>query len=137
LFLSNWLTSIIGLAVTPQLARFTVVPAYVLVPVITVLLILAAVAHRGSFDDLLLTAVFGVAGYAMKIYGWPRVSLVIALVLAALFENNLHLTLRLIELGRIDPIQRPLALLLVGLLLGMVSWSIVRSLRARAGQERA
>ena len=136
LFLSNWLTSIIGLAIAPQLARFTVVPAYVLVPVITILSVLAAIAYRGSFDDLLLAAAFGFVGYAMKIYGWPRVSLVIALVLAALFENNLHLTLRLLELGRIDPVERPLALALVGLLLGAVTWSMLRALRSWVGQAR-
>ena len=134
LFLSNWLTSILGLAIAPQLARFTVVPAYVLVPVITVLLTVAAIAYRGNFEDLVLACAFGIGGYAMKVYGWPRVSLVIALVLAALFENNLHLTLRLSELGRLDPAEHPLALVLFGLLLATIGWPIVRSLRARLNQ---
>jgi TctA family transporter len=118
LFLSNWLTSIIGLAVSRPLARLTSVPAQGLVPVILVVLVLAALVERGSFGDLLLMGGFGLAGYTMKVFGWPRVALVIALVLSGLFETNLHLSLRLSELGRLDPLEQPLALaLLVGLLL--------------------
>jgi putative tricarboxylic transport membrane protein len=131
LFLSNWLTSIIGLAIAPQLARFTVVPAQTLVPVITVVLILAAIAYRGSFEDLVVTAAFGVAGYAMKANGWPRVSFVIALVLASLFETNLFLTARLLELGRLEPLERPVALGLVALMVFTFGRPWVRSLGAR------
>jgi putative tricarboxylic transport membrane protein len=132
LFVSNWLTSIIGLAVSPQLARLTVVPAQKLVPVILVVLVLAALTYRGSFDDLLLALGFGLIGYAMKTYGWPRVSFVIALVLAALFENNLHLTMRLLELGRLEPLERPVAVVLFALLVLTIGVPLVRWTRARA-----
>jgi TctA family transporter len=131
LFLANWLTSIIGLLVSPQLARFTVVPAQKLVPVITVILVLAAIAYRGSFEDLVVTVAFGVVGYAMKANGWPRVSFVIALVLATLFETNLYLTARLLELGRLEPLQRPVALGLFALMVFTFGMPWVRSLSAR------
>ncbi len=126
LFLSNWLTSIVGLAASRQFARFTVVPAQILVPVITVLVIIAAMAARGSPGDLLLTVGFGVAGYGMKVHGWPRVSFVIALVLASLFETNLILTLRLLELGRLDLFERPVFLVLFLLLCLTLAWPFVR-----------
>ena len=134
LFVSNWLTSLLGLAASPQLARLTLVPAQVLVPFIVVLVMLAALAFRGSFDDVLLTAGFGLLGYWMKVHGWPRVSFVIALVLASLFETNLHLTLRLIELERLDPLQRPLALALLAMLIATHAWPFLKQARrSRSG----
>ena len=136
LFFSNWLTSLLGLAASRQLARFTLFPAQVLVPFILVLVMLAALAYRGRFEDLLLVAAFGLLGYWMKVHGWPRVAFVIALVLAALFETNLHLTLRLFELGRLDPLQRPLSLVLLVMLLATNAWPILQRVR-RSGRGAA
>jgi putative tricarboxylic transport membrane protein len=134
LFLSNWLTSLLGLAVSRQLAGFTLVPAQSLVPFIFVLVVLAALAYRGSFEDVLLCAGFGLFGYWMKVHGWPRVAFVIALVLAALFETNLHLTVRLLELGRLDPLRRPLALVLLAMLLATHGWPLLQHVRrSRSG----
>ncbi len=112
LFFSNWLTSILGLATAGHFSRLTLVPAQIIVPIITLLVILAALAYRGSMGDLLLAGGFGVLGYAMKVHGWPRVSFVIALVLASLFETNLHLTLRLHALGRLSLLEQPVSLIL-------------------------
>jgi putative tricarboxylic transport membrane protein len=137
LFLSNWLTSVLGLAASRQLARFTLFPAQVLVPFIIVLVMLAALAYRGSFEDLLLAVGFGLLGYWMKVHGWPRVAFVIALVLAALFESNLHLTLRLLELERLSPLQRPLALVLLAMLLATHAWPFLQHVRrSRGGSPR-
>ena len=57
---------------------------------------------------------FGALGYFMKRHDWPRLPLVMAFALASLFETNLHLTMRLHELGRIDFWTRPVV---IGLLL--------------------
>jgi TctA family transporter len=91
--------------------------------VITVLIALAALAYRATFGDLLLTAGFGVLGYAMKAFGWPRVSFVIALVLAALFETNLQLTMGLHRAGRLDLFGRPVFVVLLGVLVATAAWS--------------
>jgi len=129
LFLSNILTSVLGLATAGQLARVTVFPARIIVPMITLLVVLAALAYRGSMGDLLLTVGFGALGYEMKVHGWPRVSFVIALVLASLFETNLFLSLQLYELGRLDPFQRPMSMVLVALLIVTVAWPVLNRVR--------
>lgn len=116
LFLSNWLTSLLGLAVSGQLARVTVIRSDLLVPVIFALVAAAAVVYRGRPDDLLVTTLFGFLGYGLKKYGWPRVPLVIAMVLGSMFETNLHLTVQLQSLGRINLLERPIAALLAVLI---------------------
>jgi len=113
LFLSNWITSLLGLALVNPMARLSTIRTTRLVPVILVLAVVGALQYRGLFADVVCAAVFGLLGYLMKRQDWPRIPLVIAMALAPLFETNLHLTLRLQELGRIDFWSRPLVLVLV------------------------
>jgi putative tricarboxylic transport membrane protein len=81
------------------------------------LAVIGAIQYRGVIADAACAVVFGVVGLLMKRRDWPRVPLVIAMSLGLLFETNLHLTLRLQELGRIDFWARPVVLLLLALIL--------------------
>jgi putative tricarboxylic transport membrane protein len=107
LFLSNWLTSLLGLSLASPMARLGTARSVRLAPTILVLAIVGCLYYRGLMADTVYALVFGLVGYFMKRHHWPRVPLVIALVLAPMLETNLHLTLRLQELGRIDFWSRP------------------------------
>jgi TctA family transporter len=113
LFLSNWITSIVGVAVVSPLARLTVVRTQVLAPIIFALAALGAFAYKERIEDVVVAFLFGIIGHYMKQYGWPRVPLVIAVVLGALFETNFHITMKLTELGRVTFWTRPLVIALV------------------------
>jgi putative tricarboxylic transport membrane protein len=126
LFISNWLTSLVGLAVSGQLARITVIRTDLIVPAILALVAVAAVLYRGRLDDLLLVVGFGILGHYLKRFGWPRIPFLIALVLGSMFEVNLHLTLRLVELGRLRLWDRPIALALCALVLVSVALPFLR-----------
>ena len=132
LFLSNWITSLLGLAISGPLARITTLRTQILAPVILCLAAVGAVAARGALGDLLVATVFGVLGYLLRRHGWPRVPLAIGFVLGAAFETNLLLTLRLQELGRIDVLQRPIALGLAILTLGTLLLPVWRRYRRPA-----
>ena len=90
-----------------------------LIPVILVLAAVGAIGYRGRLGDVALAFAFGVAGYAMRRYGWPRIAFVMALILGSLVEVNLHLTMTLHELGRLNFWTRPSVL--VGAALVMVT----------------
>jgi putative tricarboxylic transport membrane protein len=49
----------------------------------------------------------------MKVYAWPRIPLLIALVLGPGFERNLHLAAQLQQLGQINFWRRPLVISLL------------------------
>jgi TctA family transporter len=115
LFFSNWMTSILGLSLVRYLAWLTVIRIQLIGPLIFVFAALAAFVHKGRFEDLLLAFLFGIVGYYMKKHKWPRITLVIALVLGVLFETNLHITLKLHQLGRINFWFRPVTLILLAL----------------------
>jgi putative tricarboxylic transport membrane protein len=113
LFLSNWLTSILGLAAVNPLSRLTTVPITFVIPTVLVLATHGLYFSRGRIEDVIVAYVFGVFGYLMKVNGWPRIPLVIALVLGPGFERNLYLTLQLQQLGRISFWSRPLVISLI------------------------
>ena len=129
LFLSNWLTSILGFAGASYLTRLTTVRVSRLVPAILVLTTVGALAQQGRAADVWVAYAFGVIGHFMKRHGWPRIAFVMALVLGPLFESNLRLTLALQELDRIAFWTRPTVLALLAL--------ILFTLFASAGKARA
>jgi putative tricarboxylic transport membrane protein len=135
LFLSNWITSIVGVLFVRPLARLTILRLHVLAPFVFVLAVLGAFIAKGRMADAVITLGFGVAGYYMKQHGWPRVPVVIALLLGGAFEINLHITLKLHELGRLDLWSRPMLVALAMLTLVSIAGPAVRS-AMRRGPER-
>jgi len=132
LFLSNWVTSLLGLSLISPMARLSTIRTSRLIPLILTLAMLGAVQYRGQPADAVCAVAFGLIGFMMKRHRWPRVPLVIAMSLAPLFESNLHLTLRLQGLGRIDFWSRPVVLGLVALiLLNLFMPALRRLMRAR------
>lgn len=117
LFLSNWITSLLGLALVNPMARLSTIRTSRLIPVILAMAVIGSVQFRGMFADVICAALFGLLGFVMKRLQWSRIPLVIAIALTPLFESNLHLTLRLQELGRIDFWSRPLVIGLALLIL--------------------
>jgi len=107
LFLANWMTSIVGIAMARPLTRVTTIPSHYLVPAVLSLTVFAAYLARYRIEDVLLTLLLGMFGLVCKRYDWPRVPFAIAVVLAPMFESNLHLAARLHALGQIDFWTRP------------------------------
>jgi putative tricarboxylic transport membrane protein len=116
LFLSNWMTSILGVMLVTPLSRLTTLRVRVLAPILLALATIGAFTDKGRFADVGLAVVFGMVGYLMKKHGWPRIPLVVALLLGSGIELNLHITTQLHRLGRFDPLNRPVLLMLVALL---------------------
>lgn len=136
LFLSNWITSLLGMACVNPLARVTLIPTQRLVPVIVVISTLAAYLYRAQMLDVLVAFVFGIVGFLLKRFDWPRIPFVIALILTPLFENYLNLTMQLQAIGRIDFWSRPGVLVLVALTAGSLLFPWLRDLRNRRGGEQ-
>ncbi len=117
MFFSNWLTSLLGLLIVNPMVRLTTVRTHLLLPVIIALVTTGAYIFRGRFEDILVAYLFGLVGYGMIIFDWPRIPLLIAFVLGPLFENNFLITLKLHELGMINFWQRPVTMSLLALTL--------------------
>ena len=111
LVLANITVTLIGLGITPWLARLPALPANLMVPTVLSVCAVGAYAVHGRIEDVMLAAAFGVLGYVMDKYRYSRANFVIGMVLATMIERNLHISLSLY--GRDFLLQRPLALALL------------------------
>jgi TctA family transporter len=132
LFLSNWVTSLVGLALVRPLSRLTTIRVSVVVPLVLALAAVGAYANQQRVGDVVLVFAFGAAGYYLKKHGWPRTPLIVALLLGAALERNLHITLRLHQLGRLDLIGRPVVFVLAALIAAnlILPWLRPREVKA-------
>jgi TctA family transporter len=136
LFLSNWLTSILGLLLVDPLARLTTVRVERLVPIGLALAVAGAFADRQRMGDVLVAVGFGLLGFYMKKHDWPRMALVVAFLLGGGIERNLHITSTLHALGRLELLARPLLGLLVVLTCVNLALPYLRSARLERAKSR-
>jgi putative tricarboxylic transport membrane protein len=122
LLFSNLLTSAVGVALTPWLARLRNLPIDRLALPCLIVSLLAVLQVNGQLFDLYTAAVFGLAGYFWRTHGWPRAPFVIAFVLGSLIETNAILTVQLVQLGRLDPLGRTPAIVLAVLIVASLWW---------------
>jgi putative tricarboxylic transport membrane protein len=131
LFFSNWLTSILGIAMVRPFSWLTVAPTGLLAPALLTLTVLGAFVYKGRLEDIFAVYVFGALGFFMKKHNWSRAAFVTALVLGDLVENSFVVSLRLHELGRVRFWERPITLLLVVLTLASLYWMRAQSVQRR------
>ena len=91
------LSSLIGLSLARHLALITLVDIHVLVPTVVSVALVGVYALQSNMSDVVLTLVFGVLGYLMVRYSYPRITLVIALVLGELAERSFHQSLNMAD----------------------------------------
>jgi putative tricarboxylic transport membrane protein len=116
---ANILVSAIGLFGARMLWRITFVPATLLAPVIFMLGLIGAYVSDGMVEDVVIALVFGILAYAMKLFDFSRVPLVIALVLGKLAQKTFHQTL--MRWGVIGFFNRPISLGLFIIIILMVT----------------
>ena len=124
LLFSNILTSVLGVSMTPYLAKLSTLRIdRIALPALVVSMV-AIVQLNGQLSDLYIAIAFGIAGFYFKRYDWPRVPFIIAFILGSFIESNLELSVRLIDLGRISPFERPATLIILVLLMLSIFWMI-------------
>jgi len=92
LIVSNIITVAASLFFLNQLAKITYVRGALLIPFIVLLAFLGSYTTNNSIGDLFVTLFFGILGYFMVLYGWPRAPLVLGLVLGEIAENYLFIS---------------------------------------------
>ncbi len=82
--------SLIGLALSRALVLITRIDVNVVVPVVVAVSLTGVYVLEGRMADVLLTVVMGLLGYLMIRFDYPRLTLVIALVLGETAERSFH-----------------------------------------------
>ena len=93
LTISCVLATLIVLALARSLALLTMIDVHVLVPTVTVVALVGAYALQTEIGDVYVALVFGIVGYLMIRFDYPRVTFTIALVLGEITERSFHQTM--------------------------------------------
>jgi putative tricarboxylic transport membrane protein len=114
------LASFIGLVCVRPLAAITTVPTRVLVPIVVCLALVGSYSVDQSIGNVIVSGVFGVLGYVLIRQDYPRLTIVIGMVLGGIIERSYHQSLMMSD-GRwgifvASPIAMTLAALIVAAL---------------------
>jgi len=82
------LASFVGLLLVRPLARVTLLDSQILVPLVLCVAFAGSYAIDMTIENVVITAIFGIIGYLMIRFDYPRLTIVIALVLGASAERN-------------------------------------------------
>ena len=88
LLCATMLSGVIVLIAARHLARIAFVDSAILIPCVVTISLVGAYAVHNSLGDVFVAAFFGLVGYLMIRTDYPRITLVIAFVLADLMERN-------------------------------------------------
>lgn len=122
LLLSNLLTSLIGVALTPWLARLTHLRIESFVVPMLIATFVSLVQLSGQMIDLYVAVGFGLLGYFFRRYDWPRIPFIIAFVLGDLIEKNVGIAGELMRFGRLSLLDRPVALVIAFTIVASLAW---------------
>ncbi len=125
------LASAIGLLVVHPLTRVTRVPGRVLVPFVMCVALVGSWAVDQAIENTITTLVFGLLGYLLMRLDYPRLPIVIALVLGSQMERNFHQSLAMSDGALSVFVTRPIGLVLVTLIVLALFWTPVRLLRQK------
>jgi len=139
LTLSAVFSAIIGLTLVRWLAMITLVKGQLLAPLVIAVSLVGTYAIDSRPGDVVIAALLGILGYLMLRFNYPRLPLVIALVLGETAERGF---LQSMMIGHGDWgifIATPTSIIMVLLILLTLGWSFIpgllRNKRAQKEQE--
>lgn len=101
------------------------IPRYALWTAVAVMCVVGPFALRNTLFDVMVTFVFGILGYLMRLYGFSVIPLVLGLMLGPLFETNLRTALITSQGDWSVFATRPVSLLFIVLGFGLVASQLI------------
>lgn len=127
--ISNIITVLVCLLFLNQLAKITLVRGALLIPFLLMLIYLGSFATNNHIGDMIVMVMFGVLGYLMVLFQWPRPPLVLGLVLGTLAENYLFISTNIYG---VRMLAQPGALIIFALIVAVFAYSYVQNSRDKS-----
>jgi len=132
--LSAVLASVIGISFVRWLAAITLVKGQILAPVVIAVSLVGVYAINLEPGDMVLASVIGVLGYLMLRFDYPRLPLVIALILGETAERGFQQSMMIGQGSWSIFFQSTTSIVLVALIVLSLCWSFVPYLRHRLAE---
>lgn len=133
LILSNIIVAIACLLILNRLAALTYIRGSLLIPFLLLLVFIGSFTANNSLYDLVVTIIFGITGYFMIRYGWPRPPLILGLILGKIGENYLWISTAAYGAKWL---LFPNVIILILITIGTVAYPIIKEKRGKAKYER-
>ena len=125
------LASAVGLLLARFLVLVTRTDVQYLAPIVISVALIGAYALQSSLGDVVAAMVFGVIGYFMVRFDYPRITMVIALVLGGIAERSYHQSLMMSDGSLGIFFTRPVADVLLALIIISLTLPALRLLARR------
>ncbi len=119
--------AVLGCVCIKPLSLITKIDVHVLVPLILAISAAGTFSIRGEPLDILLAGVFGVVGYLLRRFEYPRLPLVLALVLGPVAERSYHQSMMISDGSWSVFVQHNTSLVLISLIVLAVVLPVWRS----------
>lgn len=131
--LSTLVAVVIGFALIRPLAKLTSVTGRVFVPFLVAMLTIGAFSNHNSLDDVWIMLVFLAIGVLGTRFKWPRIPLLLGLVLGEMLERYF---IQSYTLFQFDWITRPGVIIIEVIIAAMILFTAVRvGLKKRAAKK--
>lgn len=131
LTLSCVLASVLGLLWVKPLARITTIDVHILVPAVVAVSAVGAYSVRQEPFDIAIAMAFGVIGYLLQRFDYPRLTFVIALVLGETAERSFHQTMMISDGSLGIFFTHTVSAILIGLIVLSLVLPVLRSMKRR------
>ena len=112
MYLGNFMLLVLNLPLVNVFVRILKVPKNILMPVIVIICMIGVYTVNSSHLDLLLLAVFGFVGYALRGVGFQVAPLILAMVIGPMLETSLRQSLSITGGNLAGMILRPICTVL-------------------------
>ena len=137
LIVSNIITVACCFLVLRWLARITEIPGAIVIPFILLLVYLGGFTVANRSQDLMLVIIFGLLGWVMVKFDWPRPPMLLGLVLAPIAESNLRVSTQ--AFGTYGWLKEPGVIVIAILMIASVAYPMWQDYKQqrRAKQQQA
>jgi putative tricarboxylic transport membrane protein len=131
------LASFTGLMLVKPLSHVTLLDAQILVPIVLCVAFAGSYAIDMTIENVVVTAVFGFIGYLMIRFDYPRLTIVIALVLGASAERNFHQSMLMSDGKWSIYLTRPISAVLLAATIALLVIPILRAMLSQTANRKA
>jgi len=124
LVIANVVGVVLIVAVVPLLGYLSFIRGNLLIPFVLVLTFLGAYLGAKAWENIILLFIFGMLGYFLKKYRWPRPPFVIGLILGPIAEDSYH---KAMALWGPSFLLRPGTLIMIVMIVASIAYYIWRT----------
>ena len=121
LMIANVVAVAFFLAFVPGFGYLSYIRGSLLIPFVLAFTFLGSYLGQRAWENLMVLTVFGILGYFLKKYGWPRPPFVIGLILGPIAEDSYH---KAYQLWGASFLLRPGSLIMIGLIVASIAFYI-------------